>query len=82
MFRQRLSDKRLQLLDVAGSVNCSFRSFSHKYFNTPENHIQIRYGGVAYLERYPEMFIETAAVVDYSWHANIFTENGNTRNVV
>ena len=63
----RLSDKGLQAVEVGGSGDCFFRSFSHQYYGTAENHMEIRQAGVAYLQRHPELFIEIAAVNFDSW---------------
>ena len=63
----RLSDKGLQAVEVGGSGDCFFRSFSHQYYGTAEKHMEIRQAGVAYLQRHPELFIEIAAVNFDSW---------------
>lgn len=63
----RLSDKGLQSVEVGGSGDCFFRSFSHQYYGTAQRHLEIRQAGISYLQRYPELFIEIAVVNFDSW---------------
>ena len=63
----RLSDKGLQAVEVGGSGDCFFRSFSHQYYGTAQTHLEVCQAGIAHLQKHPELFIEFALVNFDSW---------------
>jgi len=63
----RLSEKGLQAVEVGGSGDCFFRSFSHQYYGTAEKHVEIRQAEITFLQRHPELFIEIAVANFDSW---------------
>ena len=63
----RLSDKGFQTVEVGGSGDCFFHSFSHQYHGTAEQHIEIHQARIAYLQRHTDLFIEIAVVTFDSW---------------
>lgn len=57
----RLLQKGLQPFDVGGCGDCFFRSVSHRYYGSPDFHIEIRQAGVKYLQEHPELFVESVS---------------------
>ena len=41
--------------------DCFFRSVSHRYYGSPDFHIEIRQAGVKYLQEHPELFVESVS---------------------
>ena len=62
---ERLGRFQLRPFDVGGDDDCFFRAGLHQLYHNPEQHLQVRAAGVAYMRKNPERFIESNTEI--SW---------------
>jgi hypothetical protein len=59
VLQQRLRRFQLRPFDVGGDGDCFFRAVSHQLYGNPEQHLEVRAAGIAYMRDHPEIFIES-----------------------
>ena len=59
VLQQRLRRFQLRPFDVGGDGDCFFRAVSHQLYGNPEQHLEVRAAGIAYMRDHPERLIES-----------------------
>jgi hypothetical protein len=75
-LEQRLKCFQLKPFDVGGDGDCFFRAVSHQLYGNPEQHLEVRAAGIAYMRDNPEKFIESNTEISWLEYLNNMSMQG------